>query len=350
MKRIALALTLCSPANLAAQQLPRLEPVTRIGCADCEAPSSLASIQTLAVHDGRVYVVDNNAPYIRVFAIDGRLLRAFGQKGQGPGELQFPMFIGVRGRGELDVYDLQQRRFTRFDSAGKALGTRIVRGFTVGAVSAPGDSHAVLLQTDFRSPDQPVLRLPDGSTELVRLLTLTAEFPRVETGQPPRIPALAANPRGGFAVGDGIAEYRIRRFDAEGRSLGEVVRDIARPRKTQAELAAEQERFDRLRRRATGMAAAEAPSGTTPRLTPKPEHNHFNSNALAFDETGRLWVRTPRGGLEGTVFDLFDAAGRYLGEVRAPIRIGVFAVYDGVLAGEVTDENDLPFVQVWRVR
>jgi hypothetical protein len=349
MKLVLLAITVSTPVTLLAQ-LPRLEPLGRIGCAECDGPASLASIQTMAVHDGRVYVVESNAPYIRVFGMDGRFLRAFGGRGQGPGELRLPIHVGIRARGELEVYDLNLRRFTRFDSTGTPLGTRMMRGFTVDAVSAPGDSATLLLQTDFRSPKQPLLRLTDGSSDPVRLAELSAEFPKIEANETPRLAALAANPHGGYAVGDGVAEYRIRRLDADGRTLGDIVRDIPRPRKSPAELAAERERFERLRTRATGKAAAEAGSGNVRPFTPKPEHNHFNLNALAFDDTGRLWVRTQRGGLEQTIFDIFDVTGTYVGEVRVPRRVGTFAVHDGVMAGEVTDENDVMFVEVWRVR
>ena len=85
-------------------------------------------------------------------------------------------------------------------------------------------------------------------------------------------------------------------------------------------------------------------------LTPREERNHFNMDALAYDEAGRLWVRTERGGLNGTVFDIFDAAARYIGEVRVPMRIGAYAIHNGMLAGKVTDEDEVEFVQVWRVR
>lgn len=350
MKRVLAVLLLWPMATAAAQQLPRLEPITRIGCADCEGPTSFAGIMSVALHDDRVYVLDNSAPHVRVFGTDGRLIRSFSRKGQGPGELQLPILVSPRARGELEVYDLNQRRFTRFDSTGTVLGTRQIRGFTVLAVSAPLDTQVVLVQSDFRSTDQPMLRLADGSSEPSPLAMLTAAFPKVAPGELARTPALVAHPHGGVAVGDGIAEYRIRRFDAEGRVLGDIVRAIPRPRKSQAELAAEQERMERRRARMSQMMRAEGASAPRGAFTPRPEHNHFDIGALAYDDSGRLWVRTHRGGLEGTLFDLFGADGAFLGELRVPMRVGPFVVRGGVMAGVVTDDDEVPYVQVWKVR
>lgn len=350
MKAIVVVLGLSMAASsLSGQGLPSLATLARIGCADCEGPTSFGGIQAVALYEGRVYVLDNNAPYVRVFTTDGQLLRAFARKGQGPGELQFPFFLGVRAGGELEVFDMAERRFTRYDSTGAPVGTRLIQGFTALAVSAPGDSQTFILQTDFRTTGQPILRVRDGSSEGTTVLALSAEFPKLEPGERARTPAFAANPRGGGAVGDGIVEYRIRRFDSKGRVLGDIVRDIPKLRKSPAELAAEEERVKRRIARMSAMAQAEGASPRRGAFTPRPEHNHFDINGLAFDDAGRLWVRTPRGRLEGTVFDLFDPDGRYLGEVRVPMRVSTYAVQGGLMAGVVVNEDDVPYVQLWRV-
>ncbi|HUE85793.1 MAG TPA: hypothetical protein VMO26_06910 [Vicinamibacterales bacterium] len=102
--------------------------------------------------------------------------------------------------------------------------------------------------------------------------------------------------------------------------------------------------------RVAQMVSAEGGRGAPASFTPRVERNHFNMDALAFDESGRLWVRTERGGLNGTAFDLFDAGGRHVGEVRVPMRVGVHAVCGGVLGGWVVNDDEVEFVQVWRVR
>ena len=349
MRITTITFLLLLSAGAAYAQPARLEPVARIGCVDCTGPALFAGIQAISLHDNRIYVLDRTAPFVRIFTTDGRTVRAFSREGSGPGELRLPIAVTPRANGELEVFDMTLRRFTRFDSTGKSLATRSPNGFTALVASAPGAAHSWLLQTDFRTTDQPVLKLADRATEPAKLITLNAEFPKLAPGEHARTPAMAADGRGGIAIGDGIAEYHIRRYDENGRSLGDIVRNIPKQRKTAAELETERERMQRRGARMAQMLRAEG--GTrAPAFTPREERNHFNIDALAYDEAGRLWVRTERGGLNATVFDLFDAAARYLGEVRVPMRVGAYSVHNGMLAGKITDDDEVEFVQVWRVR
>jgi hypothetical protein len=73
-------------------------------------------------------------------------------------------------------------------------------------------------------------------------------------------------------------------------------------------------------------------------------------NALAFDDQGRLWVRTTRGGPAETVFDVFDRSGGLRGELTIPQAVGGFAVRHGYLVGVTTGELDVPTVTIWRLR
>ena len=338
-------------ANTAsAQEAPlRVEVVAHIGCVDCTGAELFYSIQSVTVANGRVIVLDGTAPFVRVFDASGRLIRAFAGKGNGPGELQLPIHAGARANGEVEIYDMRQLRFTRFDSAGVQRRTRPMSGFIAWAVSVPGAGESYLLRSDFVSTDQPLLRFPDNAAEPGAIATLTADFPKLAPGEHARIPALAARPGGGIAVGDGIAEYRIRRFDANGRNLGDIVRDIPKQRKSAAELEQERERMQRRAARMQAMVRAEG-GGAPTRFEPREERNHFGMNAMAYDDTGRLWVRTERGGLTATVFDIFDATGRYLGQLRVNEKLGAFAVDRGVLAARVVDADEVEYVGIWRVR
>jgi hypothetical protein len=60
-------------------------------------------------------------------------------------------------------------------------------------------------------------------------------------------------------------------------------------------------------------------------------------------------VRVDRGPLEATTFDVFDASGRYLGEVSVQARVRGFALGAGMLAGVTLDDFDVPRVTLWRV-
>jgi hypothetical protein len=350
-RRAAVAALLGMPTISQGQQAPvRLEHLTRIGCVECAGPTMFAGIQTIAIGDGRIIVADRAAPYLRVFDASGKVVRAFAGKGNGPGELQLPIHIGPRPGLQLEVYDMTQRRFTRYDSAGVAVHMRPLTDFAIWVTSPTQRAESYIITSDFRSQEQPILLLADATKEPAKLVTLKPDFPLLAPGELPRTPAFAARPGGGFTVGDGIAEYRIRRYDREGKALGDIVRTIPRRRKTSEELALEKEQMQRRFARMAAMRRAEGGSPSPGAFTPRAEWNHFSIDALNHDDAGRLWVRTDRGGLHATIFDLFDPAGKYLGELRVPEKIGPYALGSGLLAAKVTDENEVEFVSVWRVK
>ena len=80
-----------------------------------------------------------------------------------------------------------------------------------------------------------------------------------------------------------------------------------------------------------------------------PERNYFEAGALRFDERGRLWVLFERGAAGHTVLDVFDPAGRYLGEVDVPTEFTEYALGAGLLAAVVPDDLGVERVQLWTI-
>jgi hypothetical protein len=69
-----------------------------IGEVDGAEEYTFARIGGLAVDSGgRMFVVDNDAHTVRVFAPDGKFRYAIGRRGQGPGELMEPCCPALRG-------------------------------------------------------------------------------------------------------------------------------------------------------------------------------------------------------------------------------------------------------------
>jgi hypothetical protein len=94
----------------------RLVPDGRVGGA-LDDPGELINPQSLALDDaGNLYVADQDPAVIKVFAPDGRFVRAIGRDGQGPGEFVVA-FISARG-GHLAVQDPRTSRLSLFDTAG----------------------------------------------------------------------------------------------------------------------------------------------------------------------------------------------------------------------------------------
>lgn len=75
----------------------------------------------LALDADRLYVADALDCAVKIFARDGRFLKSFGHKGQGPGELSFPSGICVAGEA-IAVADKFNFRIQIFDREGNASG------------------------------------------------------------------------------------------------------------------------------------------------------------------------------------------------------------------------------------
>lgn len=67
--------------------------------------------------DGRLYVADRNQSAILIWDKNGKFLKSFGTKGDGPGELFFPVKISIVD-GEIWVWD-SHRKFSIYDLEGK---------------------------------------------------------------------------------------------------------------------------------------------------------------------------------------------------------------------------------------
>ena len=68
--------------------------------------------------EGNIYVLDTKDFCVKKFGADGTFIRWFGRRGQGPGEFQYPMTVGVGGRGRLIVSSMSSD-FYIFDFDGK---------------------------------------------------------------------------------------------------------------------------------------------------------------------------------------------------------------------------------------
>lgn len=101
--------------------------------------------------EGNIYVLDSKEACVKVFDKDGKHLRTFGKRGQGPGELQFPTRMHLKAGKELMIYDGGNRRLSFYSLNGKCLReipagkytlSRAIpdsKGYIIGQVLVPGD-------------------------------------------------------------------------------------------------------------------------------------------------------------------------------------------------------------------
>lgn len=95
-------------------------PALRIGATEADALVSVSGAVTLP--GGGIAIADGGTHRIDVFDARGRRVRSIGRKGRGPGEFDYPSWIGLRGD-TLRVWDMIQARLTLFDTAGNLIRT-----------------------------------------------------------------------------------------------------------------------------------------------------------------------------------------------------------------------------------
>ena len=81
------------------------------------------SIRSIAVHDGRMYVLDNQVPAVRVYDLAGEHLQDIGAEGEGPGEFRVPLSMVVGADGRVHVRDGELGRITIFSPEGDTVDT-----------------------------------------------------------------------------------------------------------------------------------------------------------------------------------------------------------------------------------
>lgn len=298
-----------------------------IGVLEGDEELMLGSITRLAEDPaGGIYVLDELGPIIRHFGADGVYVGSVGRGGEGPGEygsLSLGMVVDVTG--VLHVSDWGNGRITRFSPDGDPLDPwRIDAPFLTTVpgrwVFSDGPGRVLLRAAPDGRPA--LLALEDGrSVDTLRVPSLSG-VPELRGG-PYRVEEYwGFHPEGHFVVGVSA------KYSFEVRRPGEVLR-ISRVTEAVPVHAAEAAEW---RRRFEWMEAE-------PRYN-APVGEWFPSHippfrGLQVGDDGRVWVRrnahpvrsdveTPEGGpppitwRQTHSYDVFEADGRFLGEVRFP--------------------------------
>jgi hypothetical protein len=328
----------------------RLQEVLSIGPRGEDPAYLFGAIVSLAQREGKIFVLDQQVPTVRVFDESGEHLRDIGRDGQGPGEFVYPTSLAIHPvTGDLMVRDGQTGRINLFaPGSGLSSGAwRIPTGYTT-------DSPMVL------TPEGGVwtMQLLDAGTGITDwiwgMVLFGPEGAAGDTLWPPRFdhrPAVvvasrensssrrsvpfspdehwAMSPTGAI-VGGVSGDYRFEVRWSDGRRLG-VKRDWD-------PVPVEREEADWYRLRVTLLLQRNYPgwAWNGPEVPArKPAYS-----ALVPDRSGRVWVERPGPGvrLEGcdpsprtadeilrapcwrqtSTWEVFDLEGRFLGPVEVP--------------------------------
>ena len=350
--------------------------VLAIGGLDAPPAEQFGQVTGIEVGpDGALYVLDQQASELRVFSTDGEHLGTIGEPGQGPGQLGRALAGPFAVGGDILVPDLQNQRVSRYSTEGESLGSFRL-DFTAGVpirwdgpldgrllaqrrvVTMPGDEPevpggdpVVAVDLDGAVADT-LLVLPRGQS-----LDMSRDGPSLRFFAPE--PIWDAGPDGRLVSGMN-ASFRIEVRSPEGR----LERIVTLPR--QRRPVTERDRdvmLDAMRELSLSQGAPpQAVDMMLSRATFAESYPLFASLLVGPD--GTLWAQQLRtgdelaGGAEGTfdaqdlgspVWDVFDAEGRYLGEVTFPGRFQPLRVDGDRIWGVARDELDVQSVKGFEV-
>jgi hypothetical protein len=330
-------------------QVPKLERIAEIGCADCGDARQLSSTWDVAVNEtGDVLVVDRDAPTLRMFDKTGRSLWGRGRPGAGPGEYRFAMRAAM-GPGEtVQVVDMRLRRLTRLASDGSVAKSLTIPFFVAGSATRGRQGELVLLSDDFKRTG--TLHRWSASAETpVQILSFQTPPP----GEATMSASVAVAPNGTVAYLSTADTYAIHRLSPAGQPLPALVRDIPRPRRTPEEIAAMKGRMGMVGAAVKATQERKESGGSKSLLSDEDRFQfkpHAATDALRYDDAGRLWVRTMRGTDKSTVFDVFSSAGAFVGEVTLPMAVTAYSLAGSYFAAATEKDDGTPIVVLWSVK
>ncbi|MDD8027447.1 MAG: 6-bladed beta-propeller [Acidobacteriota bacterium] len=251
---------------------------------------------------GQIFVLKQYAgegDFVFLFDDQGRFLKSFGRKGQGPGEIQNPHYLTLDDRDHVLVWDVGH--IIRFDKDGGFMAAstlvnpgRVLRG--------PGGS--LLLQDTSMNPEgekmlysSTIKRLDAGNRELgaldsYKVLIKPDEINPIE----PSFGAAASRER--IFVANESRGYEIRVFDRDG-ALVRIIRKEYQP--VPVSEAYREKILKQFGERFRGRLRFPA--------------NHAPFQSLTADENGRLLVATYEPGDKPGeyLYDIFDEDGVFVG-------------------------------------
>lgn len=248
-------------------------------------------------NNGRIYVLDRRESHVKLFDQDGKYIRTIGRKGQGPGELNNPIFVYFP-RNELLVTQFERLSF--FSPEGEFL--RVVLMKKDSPSRARCDSHGNIFGTSYIfDPENPyyVLKKYDPEIEPVKELARIKIKRRrgVINRFSPNI-YMTVDDEDNIIFGYS-KDYELQIFNPEGDLIKKIIREYDPVEVTEEE-------------------KEKATQGAPPQL--KFEFSKYHPAFLRFvhDETGRLYVQSYEKGEGNNVYyhDVFNRDGRYIAKVQ----------------------------------
>lgn len=292
-------------------------------------------MDAVRLRDGSIAIANAGAYQIRIVGRDGKTLRTVGKEGHGPGEFQFPGWVGARGD-TLVVADMLASRIARFTNEGTHLASarfaeaaglfpQVVGQYRDGTLLVAADEAAQARQPGVVRGRTALLRLrPDGSLlDTLAVVPSTEQFATVSPdGRRFRVESLPFGRRTVLAMHDDVVFVgtgetpAIRAIGADRRSRDILqVTTAARPVGS-ADIDAYWKNL------VTTGGGPDADDRKPPQDVPYPATLPPYSD-LHVDHAGRVWVaesRLPGEWSQPAPWKIFSPQGTPLAQIRLPPR------------------------------
>jgi hypothetical protein len=244
----------------------------------------------------RIYALDHRRAQIKVFDKNGEYIRTIGTKGQGPGELNYPVGLFCSPSKEIMVEDIRNRCLTYYSLEGryiKSISTAKLF-FLRPTIDSNGNIVGLL-----RNDKNGIYELTKADTDLNHLQKIdSSPYPDFEAFNPfyPIIKWVIAKDD---SIICGYPEkYELKIVGKEGKVLRKIVKEYNPIEITQKE-------------KENGVIGY---SKSLKFVFPK-YHSAYQNFTL--DEEGRIFVQTWESSEDGkgNFYDIFDSEGKYIAKI-----------------------------------
>ncbi len=308
-----------------------------------------------------IVVGDGAAPRVLLFSAGGKFQRAVGNKGDGPGELRMPRWLGRCDHDGFAAYDVAQKRLTVFTADGgvqRTVPLSPVAGFSP-VLTCRANSLVFLLTRPKQRPSEKGARWT-VNTVLVRIRGMAVDTLSTGTGAQEyyinragtgfsevplgRHVLAAAGPTRLFVCTN--QDARCVSLDTAGRQLGTFTINLHRYKVTGKD-------WELARRRLVELLPVAEDREFRDRVLKEvsPPAQFPLIDELHADARDRLWVRTFAGyGTDLATWILLSPDGRPLLQALLPGGLRILEIGDRHLLGLAKDADDVESVALYSLR